>query len=224
MLHAIVTSLLELIAAFSGFYFLSKNRDSKLRPFVYFLVITVFTDAMGSYTSFIDRIEFLHGLKTTPFVANSWLFNIYIVGSLFFYIYFYKTQLMYPKHKKILNLLCAISVLVVIINIYFGWSILFGMLLKYNILWTTLSVFICVSLYFYEVLMSDKILIFYKSTLFYISIGLLLWWLIVPPLVFYMPYYKKIYPNLVSMRNGMLIMANIYLYGCFTIGFIWGKE
>ena len=224
MLHAIISSSFELIAAFSGFYFLRKNRNSKLRLFVYFLVITVFVDALGSYTSFIDKIEILKVLKTTPFRTNSWLFNIYLIFSSLFYLYFYKTLLSKKKHKKIITLLLFITIFIIPLNIYIDRSTFFDALIKYNFIWTTFLVFICVSLYFYELLLSDNVLNFYKSTLFYISIGILLWWLIMPPMMFYMPYYKEIYPNVVNIRFTLIICANIYMYGCFIIGFLWGKE
>lgn len=224
MLDAIITSSLELIAAFSGFYFLLKNRNSKLRPFVYFLVITVCVDALGSYTSFIDRIEFLKFLKGTRFETNSWLFNLYVIGSMFFFIIFYRQFIKNKKLKRVLTLLIIASILVVSFNFYLEKSLFYVNILKYNFIWTTFSVFICVSIYFYELLLSDNILIFYKSTLFYISIGILLWWLIYPPMIFYMPYYREIYPNVISIRSTIIIFANVYMYGCFIIGFLWGKE
>jgi hypothetical protein len=219
-----LVNILELIAAFSGFYYLKKNKNSKLRYFVYFLVITVCVDALGWYTSFLDKFEFLKRLKETRFETNFWLFNTFIIGSLFFYISFYKNILSIKNNTKLLKTLLIISVLVVFFNIYVAGSSYFETNLKYNFIWTTFCVFICVSLYFYELLISDKILVFYKSSLFYISIGLLLWWLVFPPMIFYMPYYKKIYPEVVRLREIILLVLNIYLYSCYIIGFLWGKE
>lgn len=219
-MEGFIVIILELIAAFSGFYYLEKNNNSKLRYFVYFLVITVFVDALGSYTSF----EFLRPEKDSLFYQNYWLFNIYITGSLFFYISFYRNILTTKKLKKALMYLMVISFFVVIYNIYKGGDIFFKTNLKYNFIWTTFSVFICVSFYFYELLISDKVLNFYKSSLFYISIGLMIWWLVFPPMIFYMPYYKTIYPEVVQVRGIILLVLNIYLYGCYIIGFLWGKE
>lgn len=213
-------NFLELIAAFSGFYYLSRNKTSKLRHFVYFLVLTVCVDALGLYTLF----ESIRPPKDSIWHMNSWLYNSFIMGSLFFYLSFYKSILTHQKFKKILSLLILISVVIVIVNVFNAGSNFFKTNITYNFIWTTFSVFICVSFYFYELLLSDRILVFYKSSLFYISIGLLIWWLILPPLEFYMPYYKKIYPEVVGMKKMIILLTNIYLYSCYTIGFLWGKE
>lgn len=223
-MEGFIVNILELLAAFSGFYFLMKNKDSKLRPFVYFLVITVCVDALGSYASLYENFEFLKPIQATQFKENFWLYNTYIIGSLFFFIVFYIGILQIERHKKILKILIVLSILVVSFNIFESGEIYFKMYLKYNFIWTTFCVFLAVSFYFYEVLMSDKVLVFYKSSLFYISVGLLLWWLVLPPFIFYMPYYKEIYPQVVNFRGVIILSINIYLYSCYIIGFLWGKE
>lgn len=216
----LIVNILELIAAFSGFYYINKNHNSKLRYFVYFLVITVCVDALGWYTSF----EFLRPEEDSLFYDNFWLFNTFIIGSLFFYICFYRTMLITKKLKKALTYLMIISIFVIIYNTFKAGYIFFKTNLKYNFIWTTFSVFICVAFYFYELLISDKVLYFYKSSLFYISIGLLIWWLVMPPMIFYIPYYKTVYPEVVQVRGIMLLVLNVYLYSCYIIGFLWGKE
>lgn len=222
--HALITNFLEIIAAFSGFYFLRKNKDSKMRYFVYFLVFTISVEALASYTHLYDKVGFLKVLEETKFRSNFWLFNIYIIISLLFYIKFYKRILKYSSHKKILKSLFIISLFVIPICTYIERDGFFNTNLSYNFIWTTFSVFICVSLYFYELLMSDNLLSFHRSTLFYISIGLLLWWLVFPPVAFYFPYYKETHPEMVNLKGTILILTNVYLYGCYTIGFLWGKE
>ena len=222
--HAIVTNAVEIIAAFSGFYYLSKNRNSKIRYFVYFLVFTILVEALGSYTHLYDKIEILSTLKGTRFEQNYWLFNIFIVVSLIFYILFYRLVLTRHFHKKVLLYLLFTSLLVIPILTFIQREEFFSNNLSYNFIWTSLSVFICVCLYFYELLMSNKVLKFYKSTLFYISIGLFLWWLVFPPVVFYFPFYNEDNKEMISMKGIILITTNIYLYSCLTIGFLWGKH
>jgi len=222
--HALLTNSFEIIAAFSGFYFLRKNKNSKIRYFVYFLVFNIFIEALATYTNLYDKLELLKVLKETRFRSNFWLFNIFVVISLFFYISFYRCVLEYKSHKKILKLLIIISLFIIPICTYVQREEFFSNNLSFNFIWTSFAVFICVSLYFYELLMSNDLLRFHKSVLFYISIGLLLWWLVFPPVAFYFPYYKETHPEMVSLKGTILILSNVYLYGCFTIGFLWGKE
>ncbi len=219
-----LTNIFELLAAFAGFYYLSKNKNSRLRSFVYFLVITVLVDALGTYANLYNTLDFLKPIENTIFKENFWLYNTFQIGSLFFYMIFYRSLIVSDNYKKLINLLIILSVFVIAYNIYVNGLSYFTMNIKYNFIWTTFCVFMCIALYFYELLMSDEILLFFRSTLFYISIGLLLWWLIFPPFIFYMQYYKTIYPEMMRFRDVILICTNLYLYGCFIIGFLWARE
>lgn len=219
---ALITYFLEIIAALAGFYYLKRHMDSKLRPLVYFLVFTLVIEAVGSYTNFIKIFKVLEPINNTIFKENFWLYNFFIIISLLFYVRFYHHVLVRKSHKNILNILSVLSVLIVSASIYIHG--LFDSYLKYNFLLTSFCVFICVTLYFYEILMSNEILKFYKAPLFYISIGLLIWWLVFPLMIFYMPYYKQIYPEVVNIRAYILIGTNVILYGCYTVGFLYGKE
>jgi hypothetical protein len=139
-LESFFVNILELVAAFSGFYYLKKNNDSKLRYFVYFLVVTVCVDALGSYTNF----KFSRPTRDSLFYENFWLFNAFVIGSLFFYISFYRYILENPKLKKALTVLLIISFLVIIFNTFNAGAMFFRTNLKYNFIWTTFSVFLCV--------------------------------------------------------------------------------
>ena len=222
--HALITYIVEIIAAFSGFYFYKKNRGSKIRYFFYFLVFTLCVESIATYTSLYDKLDFLRPLQQTKFQHNFWLYNSFVIVSMFFYLFFYEKVLRTNFNKKIIRVLSVISIFVVLYNLYKFSGDYFTTNLKYNFLWVTVCVFVCVALYFHELLMSDKILSFYRSTLFYISIGLLVWWLVFPPVALYLPYYKTAYPNMIYLRGFMLIVANVFLYGCYTIGFLWGKD
>ncbi|WP_369995412.1 hypothetical protein [Winogradskyella sp.] len=219
-----IITLFELLAAFAGFYHLSKNKNSRLRPLVYFLVITVFVEAIGSYRNFYGKLEFLDILIGTKFEFNAWLYNAYLILSLFFYQKFYLSIVENDRNKKIIKTLIILSVFVVGFDLYISGASYFKRNLEISFIWTTFTVFVCVVIYFYEVLLSDKVLKFYNSALFYISIGLLIWWLVLPPMIVYMPLYKTTNPGLVNMRTYIFVASNIILYGCYTFGFLWSKE
>lgn len=223
-MEGILITSFELLAAFSGFYHLSKKNESRLRPLVYFLVITVFVEAVGSYRNFYGKLDFVDALIGTKFENNLWLYNGYVIVSLFFFLSFYRSILSNLRNKKLLKILLLTSILVIGLDLYYSGSKYFETNLGYSFIWTTFCVFICVALYFYEVLMSDKVLNFYNSSLFYISIGLLIWWLVLPPMIVYMPYYIEINPDVVRIRTLIFLFSNIILYSCYVIGFLWGKE
>jgi hypothetical protein len=223
-MEGFIITAFELLAAFAGFYHLSKNNTSRLRPLVYFLVITVFVEAIGSYRNFYGKLDFLDYLIGTRFESNSWLYNAFLIVSLFFYLLFYHAIVSSDKSKKILIGLIFISIIVVGIDLYYSGYQYFERNLEYTFIWTTFAIFICVVSYFYEILMSDKVLKFYHSALFYISIGLIIWWLVLPPMIVYMPLYKRVNPDLVRIRTYIYVISNVILYSSFIIGFLWAKE
>lgn len=217
MYLGLFTLILECIALVSGFFCLYKNRRSELRPLVFFLLFTISVELIGSYTRFIDDWAFLYFLKETPFERNFWLYNCFIIVSLFFYIRFYRNRLRFLKFKRFLNYLTIVSIpftIMIFTNEYFLTYV------KAIVLWTSLTVFICTSLYFYELMQSSSILVFYKLPMFYVSLGLFMWWLILPPIALYMPYYSKIYPEFVAFRGYSLFILNVILYSIYTIAFV----
>ncbi|WP_299122558.1 hypothetical protein [uncultured Winogradskyella sp.] len=223
-MEGFIITFFELLAAFAGFFHLSKKSKSRLRPFVYFLVITVFVEAVGSYRNFYGKIDFLDNLIGTKFEYNAWLYNAFLIFSLFFYLKFYLSIVSISMNKLILKSLIFISFLIVGLDLYVSGTDYFVYNLEYSFIWTTFVVFVCVALYFYEILISDKVLKFYNSSLFYISIGLLIWWLVLPPMIVYMPLYKNVNPGLVTLRTYIFLISNIILYSGFIIGFLWSKE
>src|SRR5690606_27997923 len=88
---------------------------------------------------------------------------------------------------------------------------------------STLAVFFAISLYLYEILNSDCILIFYQSINFYISATVLIWWLITTPLVFYELYFSQADWNFVFLKYQIFLFANVFMYVSFTLALIFCK-
>ena len=131
-MEGILITSFELLAAFSGFYHLSKKNESRLRPLVYFLVITVFVEAVGSYRNFYGKLDFVDALIGTKFENNLWLYNGYVIVSLFFFLSFYRSILSNLKNKKILKILLLTSILVTGLDLYYSGSKYFETNLGYS--------------------------------------------------------------------------------------------
>ena len=82
-------------------------------------------------------------------------------------------------------------------------------------------IFLCAVFYFLEILLSDSILLFYKSINFYISAAIFMWWLIVTPLVFFENYNTTSDWDFVFLKWQIKLFANIFMYLTFTFGLIW---
>jgi hypothetical protein len=82
-------------------------------------------------------------------------------------------------------------------------------------------IFLCTAFYFYEILISEKILTFYKSLNFYISAAIFNWWLIITPLVFYDIYNSRYDWNFIFLKWQIYLFANITMYLTFTFALIF---
>ena len=222
-LRHLTTNLFELIAALSASYYWYNTKDTKIKPIVWLLWLTVAVETFGLYGYILennyDNKVFIW-IKNSNFCQNRWLFNIYSFLAVIFLGLFYKRNLNDQISKRVVIIIITVSSLFTIT--YF--SVTNGFFVKsipYDSAFQTLVVFIFVMLYFRELIKSDKILEFYKSHVFYISSGLLLWYLGITPLFIFDAYFYDVNSNFVEFRSLYLLIANILLYSCYTFAFIY---
>ena len=214
----------ELLSALIGTFFIFKFKEKEIKYFCYFLWLTFFIEVIGNYPIYIDNFYFLNPLKDTVFKRNFWLFNLYGISQILFYLFFYLKVVDYKFSKKILKGLFLVYTLFAAFNLLFRGQDFFLKYINDNFYSGTFCVLVCVFVFFYEMLNSNKILVFYNSFAFYVSIGLLVWWLVFPPLIVYYGYYNPIYPEFIKIRNIILLLVNVFVYTCFIFGFICHKR
>lgn len=215
--------ILELIAALAGSYYYLKTEDIKVKPFVWYLWVMVFVETAGMY-GYVMQYNFDNELfiwiKNSNFCANTWLYNLFHIATVILFGMFYSRLIENNFDRKVIRL--SVISYILFSLFYFGFTKgFFNKTLPYNFLLETLIVFLFVMLYFKQLLKSEKILFFYKSSYFYISIGLLLWYLCVTPLFIFNTYFKAVNTNFLEFRSLFLLIANILLYLCFTFGFLF---
>ena len=74
--------------------------------------------------------------------------------------------------------------------------------------------------YFIELILSDKILTFYKDLYFYVAVALFMWLIIVTPVSFYDIYSKNGDWNFILLKWQIYLIANFLMYSTFAIGLI----
>lgn len=212
----------ELLAALGGSYYLFKIPQVKpiIRIFVYFLWLILLVENLGLYALFnyfdYGYFKFMEG---TAFENNYWLYNSFHVLSYMVYFYFFIYQLKINKIRKYLTLMAwfffASSISFLIFSGVFFVNFSF-----YTIITGTIILILCIAAYYYQMLTSDSILHFQKNPTFYISVGALIWHVVVTPLLIYGKYYSTTSPEFIKMYGLILTSANIFLYGIFFLGFI----
>ncbi|MBG6132233.1 hypothetical protein IWQ47_004124 [Aquimarina sp. EL_43] len=222
MIYQIVINIFEITAALVGIFYIQKYREDKFsRYFVYFLWLTVFVELVfGWLPRGIENIEIFNGMKDSIFSHNQWIYNIYDIISFSFYLFFFIGQINSVRIKKYGKVLIIIFVFLAIINLSIT-DIFFEAVSAFNYVFGSLLIFLFISYYFFHLLISDTILAFYKTLPFYIGVGCLLFYLIVTPIFIYGSYYSNAKsPEFVNVYAQILTAANIFMYTCYTIGFI----
>lgn len=78
--------------------------------------------------------------------------------------------------------------------------------------------------YFYQLSKSDRILFFYKERMFWVSLGLLIFWLGSLPFFGIFNYLFNNYQAIGSFYYKVVLIFNYIMYTCFLISFIWAVK
>jgi signal transduction histidine kinase len=197
----------ELAAALAGSYYWLKTKDPKTRPFIWYLwfTITIETVALYSYIMLnnYDNAVFIW-LKNSGFCRNTWLYNIYGFVGLILIGLFYIQQIEHAGSKRIIRgIVITCSAFAVFYFILSGRF--FETYLPYDDAVRTFAIFTFVLLYLRQLLNSDRLLEFYKSHVFYISIGLMLWNICITPLFIFDGYHRAINTEFVVFQKKIFI-------------------
>lgn len=221
--RAVINILIQLIAAVCGSHYLKKINDSRLRIFVYYLWLTVSVEIIGNYSYLMLNnydYEWFIAIKNSLFCRNIWLYNIYAYLAIGFISIFYY-NFMTTLKTKIIILATFIGYSVFSIFYYTLTDAFFKTSLPYHLTLGATIICLYVLLFFLQLVKSDKILDFYKLPSFYISVGLLLWYLCVIPLFIFNGYFNSITSDFGKFRSLLLLTINICTYSCFAFGFLY---
>ncbi|WP_132065746.1 hypothetical protein [Aquimarina spinulae] len=222
MFLAIINTV-ELMAAVAGLIYITKYRVKlSTRYFVYFLWLTVFIEVIfGWITVCVNNFESFSFLKGTFLEKSNYpIYNTFHIVSFTFYILYFRSNLKDQKFTAYLSFLSIIYVLGSSLNLLFSDEFYFK-ISSSNYIAGSILIFLSAIIYFYEIFKSDEILTFYKSIVSYISVGALIFHLTITPIFIYGSYYSSSRdPEFVNIYRIILTVANIFMYTCYTIGFI----
>jgi hypothetical protein len=218
----------EFLAAVTGLFFYKKYQDTAAKFFIWFLLIIAISDSLGNYVFYVRPGKVLSFLIGTKIEKNHWWYTIFWqIGAIIFYAFYFYRVLKTLLFKKIIKYVGTFFFLFSLVYIAFHWDKFFYQFFTGLELLGAVIILMCAVFYFIEILVSDKILEFYKSINFYISATIFFWWIIITPLSFYGVYYtyevgKRFFDlDFVFLRFQIYLFANIFMYLTFTFAFIW---
>lgn len=228
--YSLLTHLVELLAALTGVFLFKKYKNSYTKYFIYFLVGVTILEFVGDYTKYVRPDRSLYFLVGTIVEKNHWLFTVFwSIGAIMFFAFYYRKILLTKVFKTVIKYTSYCFLLISIIYILFHFDEFFYEFFPVISVLGAIIIFLCAVFYFLEILRSNKILTFYKSINFYISIAIFIWWLIITPLVFYDIYFTYEIGSsdrdleFYYLRNQIFLIANIFMYSTYTFALIYCK-
>lgn len=219
---------LELAAALSGSYYWLKTKDNSVRPFVWFLWVTVFVETFAMYTYLFAHFDnsFINWIESSVFATNSWIYTIYDFTTLILVgMFMLRNTKKVSSHKVIKIIIVGCSAFTVCYFSLIGGF--FKMSFNYDWLVQTFALFIMFLLYLSELIKSEQILYFYKSHVFYLIFAITFWKICLTPLFIFDIHYREFNSNFIAFRNIFLNTSIILLYSCYTFAFLyslWHKK
>ena len=223
LLSSISSFLLELFAAITGTIFILKKPNSfKVNKYlVYFLWFTLFYDTIGGYApiNYFSNSSYFGFVENTPFKDNYWWFNMYMIISFSFFIYYFNSFIRNKVINKWLKLLIALFIITTVINLIYSNIFFNGYSIFTNV---TGSIIVMISIFFYyfDLLKRDDVFALNRQLPIYISIGVLIYNLTITPSDIYSQYFNPYNDTYVKLSGFIVLLANIIMYGTFILGFI----
>ena len=210
----------ELLATVMGTVYFYKYKNTYLKYFLYLLWYITITELFNWYIDENHLTYFLYkDAKGKEY--NYWPINILDTISFLVYYYIYFKSVIDRKYKSMIKKFAVFYIILSLINWLFIQNF-FTELQSYLFIVGAFFLILSILFYFIELLKSEMILVFHKNLLFWISIGLLMYYAGNVPFAAEFNGYALI-PGIHNLFLITYILA-IAMYLIFTFGFIWSKK
>ncbi len=157
-------------------------------------------------------------------VYSSYYYNYLVIPFEFLFI----SWLFFKKLDRFKNLIQVgtfIYLIIWLIEIYnrFGTGHIYFFTYSYQI--GSLWMLIIALTYFIDIMQSNRIIDFHKERFFYVSLGIIIFYVFTLPIHVFMEVLKKSEDDLVrNLPNILSFPLNSIMYSLFAASFIWGKR
>jgi len=213
---------IELLAALAGTYYLTQKYPAKnSRYLVLFLWGVFIVEILSAYApiAHFSDYKYFSFVECTKFGQNYWLFNIVIIVSFVFYIYYFRSFLDGILWRKILKYTGFSYVILCITNLFF-FDVFFNEYSQFNTILGTLLLILTIAIFYFELLKSDVLLKMKYFLPLYISVGTLIFHLCILPIDIYSKYILERNPFFLQLKTNVYLFGNIFLYSTYILGFI----
>lgn len=198
---------IEVLSALFGIFYFKKLKNSYWKWFVFYLIfISIIETCSEYYLSYFN-------------VSNIYFFDYFVIPSEFLFLYWLYNKSL--NKKKLVWSFCVIYLLSFIPHLFYESELKYLHSMSYTI--GNLLMVILVFLEFNKQIQSDKILEYKSNPMFYINVGVMIFYLGTLPLFAFYDYLVVNSQLMLSYYYTFFLMANCIMYLLFTASFIWGK-
>jgi hypothetical protein len=196
--------------ALVSFYYYVKVKDTGLKYLPFFLLFVVF----------YEMVAFVLFYKKN---SNIWLYNIGVNVEILFYISVFYSYLERKIHKKIALYGGVFYELFFLIHYSLSSNYLIDYQ-SYPFLLGALLLVVLIMLFIIQFIQSDKILFLQKYLIFWISIGLLFYYVVPIPLDITRQFMNsELTKGAGQYLRNIQYVSNVIMYLTFIYGFIWSS-
>lgn len=186
-----------------GCYTYSSYANTKAKYFIYSILYAVLTEFIGGY--YFDWF----GAKNYP------VFNTFTIVQITFFLWWFQQILESKNWQKLVTIFIVLYWLFGIWNIVFGQEF-FTAFQSYTYGVGTVFLLITICFYFIETFGKDSILRITDSTIFWLALGILLFYATYMPFMFA----SKLFLNVDKWIYSLVLFSlNVIMYSCYAIGF-----
>lgn len=214
-----------ILAALVGLLTFNKFKGTKVKYFIFFLLYVLVVELIGWYPSlsyYNESFKWIDDYTKGTILEENYLWYgvFWKMGSALF-ISFYFRKILKSKHLKlIIQYLTYLFIgLCLVYLIFFNDTYYKGESYLVNFS-GVLIIVLCAVFYLVEVLMSEKIISFYKSFHFYVASVFFIFFLIKTPISFFQIYYSTNDWNFVFLRDEIILFCNLFMYITFSLALL----
>ena len=223
--YTVINKIVILIAALSGLFVLNKYKKTPIKYFIYFLFYVLITELISAYPLVLKEIGYYNLIENTRFKFNFWFRTLsWYLGSAIFFAWYYRKIIKNHFLKKTILYGIILFLTISIFSIVLDFNHFFDGTFSVIRIGNASIIVLCVMFYFYEILQSESMLRFYKSTNFYISSIIFVWLLITIPLVHFICGNSNSDPNQAVLKWMIMLYANMFMYLSFAIVLIFSNS
>ena len=196
------------IAVVTAILFYGKYKHTALKYFVWILIYNLINEVSAKYV--------YYWLET-----NVVMFNVYNTIFFLYFFYVFYNFVKSKTYKKWIVYSTWLFIITTVINIFTVNAYFDNLMISY--ITGACFIIFCIILYFIEILSDSRVLHIKEDLLFWISIGLLLFYVGYIPIKLSRQFFADLNDIFVTLYNVQRILI-IIMYSCFIIGFVWTKK